>query len=107
MTHTYIFPADVVELSDGRVLAVYGYRRAPWGVRACISDDGVSWDRGREFTVREGGAGPATMSQYWHIGYPSVAQMADGAIAVAYHEYVSNPGQSEPIQAMWVSRFRL
>ena len=35
------------------------------------------------------------------------ALLADGTIVVAYHEYVSNPGQSEPIQAMWASRFQL
>jgi len=30
-----------------RVLAVYGYRGAPYGVWACISDDGMSWEEER------------------------------------------------------------
>jgi sialidase-1 len=98
------YPADVLPLQDGRVLAVYGYRRAPWGVRGCLSEDGVRWDPADEFWIREGGAASPTVRQYWHIGYPSVTQADDGTIVVAYHEYGDDP---EPIQAMWVTRFRV
>ena len=98
------YPADVRQLDDGRVLAVYGYRRAPWGVRACLSDDGTTWSPEREFTVREGGAAPPTTRQYWHLGYPTLTQCDDGTIVVAYHEYSDD---AEPIQCMWVTRFRL
>lgn len=101
------FPADVIELHDGRVLAVYGYRREPWGVRGAISEDGVTWSAENVFTIREGGAADPSMSQYWHIGYPSVTQTTDGTILAAYHEYVDNPSHADPIQAMWVTRFRL
>ena len=65
------YPADVIELHDGRVLAVYGYRRDPWGVRGCISDDGVDWSLDDEFVIREGGAADPSVRQYWHIGYPT------------------------------------
>jgi len=98
------YPADVIELHDGRVLAVYGYRRDPWGVRACVSNDGITWSLANEFVVREGGAAPPSVRQYWHIGYPTVAQLADGTIVAAYHEYTHD---ERPIQCMWVTRFRL
>ncbi len=101
------FPADVLQLHDGRVLAVYGYRRAPWGVRAAISQDGVNWTTGKDHVIREGGAAAASVSQYWHIGYPTVAQCSDGTVVAAYHEYVANPGHSAPIQALMVTRFTL
>jgi sialidase-1 len=101
------FPADVVQLQDGRVLAVYGYRRAPWGVRAAISDDGITWRVESEFVVRAGGAAASSQSQYWHIGYPTVTRAADGTVIAAYHEYVDNPGHGEAIQAMWISRFHV
>jgi len=101
------FPADLIQLEDGRILTVYGYRRSPWGVRGCVSDDGISWDLADEFAIREGGAGPSSMSQYWHIGYPTVTQQTDGTVVAAYHEYVENPGRANPVQAMWVTRFRL
>jgi hypothetical protein len=98
------YPADVIQLEDGRVLAVYGYRRAPWGVRACVSEDGRRWDPRDEFTVREGGAAPPSFREYWHIGYPTVAQCADGTVVVAYHQYADD---ETPIQCMWVTRLRL
>lgn len=111
------YPADVMQLRDGRVLAVYGYRKAPWGVRGCISEDGLAWDARNEFVIREGGiARPSTasdtnplvdslnMAQYWHIGYPSVTQLKDGTILVAYHEYSDD---AQPIQYLMCTRFKL
>lgn len=99
------FPPDLIPLQDGRVLAVYGYRREPDGVRGCVSDDGLDWDAENEFVIREGGFADPAISQYWHTGYPSVVQLEDGTIVCAYHEYVPNGG--EPIQAMWTTRFRI
>ncbi len=111
------YPADVIQLKDGRVLAVYGYRKAPWGVRGCVSKDGLTWDVKNEFVISEGGiAKPATatginplinslnMMQYWHIGYPSVTQLEDGTVVVAYHEYSDDP---QPIQQLMCARFKL
>jgi hypothetical protein len=111
------YPADVMQLRDGRVLAVYGYRKDPWGVRGCVSNDGLTWDIKNEFVIREGGiAKPATasdinplinslnMMQYWHIGYPSVTQLEDGTVLVAYHEYSD---EAQPIQYLMCARFRL
>jgi hypothetical protein len=104
-TSLWGYPADLTQLPDGRVLAVYGYRRPPWGVRGCVSEDGITWDPANEFTIREGGAAdPAKVREYWHIGYPSVAQWADGTLIAAYHEYSADEA---PIQEMWVTRFRV
>ncbi len=107
------FPADALQLADGRVLAVYGYRRAPWGVRGALSADGTTWRAEDTFTIREGGAAPPHVPQYWHIGYPSACQLRDGRVVAAYHEYNDRPGNArpghpadtDPIQAMWTSRF--
>ncbi len=111
------YPADVLQLADGRVLAVYGYRKAPWGVRGCVSADGVTWKAEDEFTIREGGVpkprgdmGPSTLqdtliqAQYWHIGYPSVTQLPDGTVLAAYHEYSDD---AHPLQYLMCTRFRL
>ena len=49
-------PADVLALSDGRLVCAYGYRRPPFGVRACVSDDdGQTWDIEHEFVLRDDG----------------------------------------------------
>jgi sialidase-1 len=116
-TSLWGYPADVMQLKDGRVLAVYGYRKVPWGVRGCVSEDGLTWDVANEFVIREGGiAKPATatdinplinslnMMQYWHIGYPTVTQLADGTVVVAYHEYSL---EAQPIQYLMCTRFKL
>jgi hypothetical protein len=104
-TKLWGYPADVIQLFDGRVLAVYGYRKAPWGVRGCLSADGVNWDPKDEFVIREGGAAsPEDVREYWHIGYPTVTQCADGTVVAAYHQYDDD---ARPIQCMWVTRFRV
>ena len=111
------YPAEVLQLKDGRVLVVYGYRKDPWGVRGCISENGLNWDIKNEFSIREGGVpipkpgmGDRTvqdmliMAQYWHIGYPSATQLEDGTIIVAYHEYSDD---EQPIHYLRATRFKL
>jgi hypothetical protein len=111
------YPADVMQLKDGRVLSVYGYRKKPWGVRGCISEDGLTWDIKNEFIIRNGGVptpkpGKGSrglqdmliMSQYWHIGYPSVTQLEDETVIVAYHEYSED---DMPLQYLMSTRFRI
>ena len=129
-TNIWGYPHEAIALADGRYLCVYGYRRPPYGVRGCISQDGVSWDAKNEFTIREGGVPGATVTDtpgssrmtpesgklraggidwsnpgiYQHIGYPSVAQMADGTIVAAYHEW---DDQEKPLQYVRCTRFTL
>jgi hypothetical protein len=104
-------PAEVLRLHDGRFCMIYGYRRPPYGVRGCVSNDGVHWDVADEFVVREGGV-PRDHPKisldnpggYQHIGYPSAQQLADGTIVVLYHEWDDAP---LPIQYVLASRFTL
>jgi sialidase-1 len=116
-TSLWGYPADVLQLMDGRVLAVYGYRKEPWGVRGRISDDGLSWDVSNEFVIREGGIPkpskglrPPTIwdsliyGQYWHIGYPTVTQLRDGNVIAAYHEYSDD---DQPIQYLLCTHFKV
>jgi len=42
--------------------------------------------------------------QYWHIGYPSVTQLENGTMVVAYHGYSDD---EHPIQCITVTRFKL
>src|SRR5207253_1014190 len=50
-TNIWGYPAEFATLADGRILMVYGYRRPPYGVRGCVSDDGVTWDVANELTI--------------------------------------------------------
>lgn len=73
------FPADLLPLKSGKLLCTYGYRRPPYGVRACLSHDGgATWDYRNELIIRNDGIGP-------DVGYPSSVQLDDGSIFTAYY----------------------
>ena len=71
-------PADVVSLKDGRVAAVYGHRRRPFGIRACTSPDGKSWRPQDEVILRDD-------CSSWDCGYPGAVQLDDGRMFSVYY----------------------
>ena len=120
-TNIWGYPAETIPLQDGRYLMVYGYRRPPYGVRAIVSKDGLTWDVKNEFVIRDGGvpgnpeSDPRANSRgrrinwrhpgaYQHIGYPSVAQMRDGTVVASYHEWSND---ERPLQYVLCTRFKL
>jgi SAM-dependent methyltransferase len=75
------YPANLLPLPDGRLLATYGYRRAPMGIRACFSrDGGKSWDVDNEIVLRADGFGSGS-----DLGYPITQRLADGTLATIYY----------------------
>ena len=70
-------PASLVKMSDGRVVAVYGYRLPNQGIRATVSeDDGATW--GPELIVRDDGGS-------WDLGYPNVWEVEPGKVGCIYY----------------------
>ena len=70
---------DLLLLDDGRVLATYGHRREPFGVRACLSEDGGrTWDVDNEVVLRDDGLDR-------DMGYPSSVQLPSGSIFTTYY----------------------
>jgi hypothetical protein len=70
-------PANLVELPDGRLVCVYGYRQPPYGVRAVVSaDGGATW--GREIILRDDGGS-------WDLGYPRTLLRPDGRLVTVYY----------------------
>jgi hypothetical protein len=68
--------SGLVQLDDGRLLMVAGYRRQPQGIRAYLSDDeGLTWNK--ELVLRVDGGGN-------DIGYPRALQLKDGTILTIY-----------------------
>lgn len=92
-TNLWGYPADLTLLSDRRMLCTYGYRREPWGVYACLSDDGLHWDPANEFVVRAGGIAPMgkVPHLYWHIGYPTTIQLRNGTLLTVDHRWTQEP----------------
>lgn len=75
------YPTQGIELADGRIVIVYGYRRAPFGIRAAVSNDGgETW--GKEIVVRQDMAD--TFAGH-NLGYPSVIEFEPGHLFVVYY----------------------
>lgn len=71
-------PPHLVRLKDGRILVVYGHRRAPFGHRACLSsDNGKTWSP--EIVL----VGDAPDGD---LGYPASAQLDDGTILTVFYQ---------------------
>ncbi|TBL79582.1 exo-alpha-sialidase [Paenibacillus thalictri] len=64
-------------LQDGRLLAVYGYRIPPFGIRAKISEDeGRTW--GPELILRDDGGSK-------DLGYPRTVEVRPGEVLATYY----------------------
>ncbi len=73
------YPAHCIQLRSGRVLCAYGYRRKPFGIRACLSDDeGETWDVSNEIVIRGDGL-------HRDLGYPASILLEDGRILTVYY----------------------
>lgn len=73
-------PPTLNRLNDGRLVLAYGYRDAPYGMRARVSsDDGASWSE--DLILRDDGG----MSD---LGYPRTVVRPDGKLlSVYYYNY--------------------
>ncbi len=78
-------PSAMVCLADGRLCVAYGYRAAPYGIRAKLSaDGGATW--GDEMILRDDG-------RTWDLGYPRMVQRPDGRLVTIY--YYTTPERPE------------
>ncbi len=82
------YPATLIRCRDGAILASYGYRRPPYGIRACFSyDDGRTWDWKREVILRWDALpdGPRPGVSIGDLGYPRSVELRDGTIFTVYY----------------------
>ncbi len=78
-TSLWGYPPHLALLADGRVLCTYGYRRPPFGERACVSPDGLSWDIRNEIVLRDD-------APNGDLGYPSSLEIRQGIILTVYYQ---------------------
>lgn len=82
-------PATLTRLTSGELVMAYGWRHAPYGIRARVSkDDGQTWSK--EINLRCDGAS-------WDLGYPRTVQRPDGKCLTVY--YFHPKGRNERIIA--------
>jgi hypothetical protein len=88
-TEIWGYPPHLLLTRDGDVLSTYGYRRRPYGVRACFSHDGGdTWDVEHEVILRSDalpdGPGPGK-GHPGDLGYPKTAELSDGSFFTVYY----------------------
>jgi hypothetical protein len=71
-------PTALQVLRDGRLLAVYGYRTPPYGIRGSVSEDGGRTWGPPELILRDDGGSH-------DLGYPRVVERPDGKVVAAYY----------------------
>lgn len=76
------YPQQLCRLSDGRLLMAYGYRREPYGIRACLSaDGGWTWELDSEIAFR-------VDSDSVDLGYPYSIELRDGRVITVYYNHL-------------------
>ncbi|MCX6620924.1 MAG: sialidase family protein [Acidobacteria bacterium] len=86
-------PPHLIHLRDGRLCLTYGYRSAPYGIRARLSsDDGITWSQ--ELVLRDDAAS-------WDVGYPRTVQRADGKIVTVYYAHEKGGSERKVSATIW------
>ncbi|MBN1401717.1 MAG: exo-alpha-sialidase [Anaerolineae bacterium] len=86
-------PPCLIRLGDGRLCLTYGYRAAPYGIRARLSaDGGRSW--AEELVLRDDGGSH-------DLGYPRTVQRPGGTIVTAYYFNDAPGGEGYIAATLW------
>jgi hypothetical protein len=98
-------PTQLGRLKDGRLVAVYGYRIAPFGMRARVSEDDEGFRWGPEIILRDDALSD-------DIGYPRGGVTSDGAMVAMYYyhekKYPKPPDVDQfhwGTRSVWATRF--
>lgn len=73
------FPPHLTTLHDGRILVSYGYRRKPYGERAALSADGLTWDASQVIVLRDD-------APNLDLGYPASLEVSPGVVLTVYYQ---------------------
>ena len=86
-------PPSMIVLSDSRVCLTYGYRAAPFGIRARLSSDGGrTWEP--EIILRDDGGGR-------DVGYVRSVERTDGKVVTAYYIHDSLKSERYIAATIW------
>ena len=86
-------PSHLLRLRDGRLLMTYGYRRAPFGNQARISEDhGRTWSEPMAISG-DGASGD--------LGYPSTVEIAANRFVTAWYETLKDSPRAVLRLARW------
>lgn len=86
-------PAHIIKHSSGVLIATYGYREAPYGIRAMFShDDGKTWDVDHDLYINGLNS---------DLGYPSTVELKDGSLVTVFYARSDENGPAVVMQIKW------
>lgn len=99
-------PSHMVLLSNGLLLATYGYRQVPCGIRYMVSEDlGKTWSTGHvlyedlgDYTLD---GHTEDVGNHKDIGYPSTVECTDGSLITVYYAHPTPEEPSVIFQQRW------
>ena len=91
-TPVWGYPPHLILLHNGDLLATYGYRRPPYGQRACLSHNGgETWDIDNEIVLRDDASSG-------DLGYPASIELEPGELLTVYYQ-IDEPGEKTSLMA--------
>lgn len=98
------YPPHLIRLSNGEGLATYGYRRPPFGQRACVyqkvrdnllgGESSGNWDIGNVIVLRDD-------STTDDLGYPSTVELSPGEMLTVYYQSYRASEKPSIIATRW------
>ncbi len=86
-------PSHLLQHSSGVLIATYGRREQPYGIRAMLShDNGQTWDTGH--IIYEN-----IISR--DLGYPATVELRDGSLATVFYAHIKEQGPAVICQQKW------
>ena len=86
-------PAHLLKMRDGTLISTYGYREAPYGIKAMVSrDGGETWDAGHDLYVN---------GIHADLGYPASVELENGNILTVFYARQEQTGPASIMQTIW------
>ncbi len=86
-------PAHLLQLSDGTVISVYGYRFDPSAVCVTVSTDNCeSWETPQILYVTDNG---------WDMGYPATVELENGDLLTVFYTHPGGKGPAVIMKQFW------
>jgi len=86
-------PAHLMLHSSGMLISTYGYREAPYGVRAMFSEDGgKTWDIGNDIYINNISG---------DLGYPSTIELSDKSLLTVFYAHENENSPAEIFKVKW------
>lgn len=86
-------PSHIIRHSSGVLVAVYGCRKKPWGIKAMFStDEGKSWSVDHTLVVDEVSS---------DLGYPATVELSDGSLLTVFYAHPAADQPAVIMQQKW------